>query len=104
MMDVSTIRVDPDPNPSTFRLAIRHTMIWGYLIGAEASSHLLFGGSWVIDVMVLTSTIMWIVGKAFKESGSTVAMSPAEIRRWVTAGMPRDIKHWRELQKISGAA
>jgi hypothetical protein len=99
MTDVTDIKIDPIGNPTSLRIFINHAIFWGYLVFAETASHLLIGGSWVIDIMILVSLSLFVAGVISKSVGAMVTMSPDEIRRWVDSGMPRDIKSWRETQK-----
>lgn len=104
MAEVKTINVDSSPREGTIRVAWRHAVIWTYLVGAEGVSHLWFGGSWVIDMMILTGLIAMIFGQVSKFAGTRVSMTPAEIRLWVAAGMPLDVKTWKESRKLHEVA
>ena len=103
MSDVKTIDIYTKPS-STWRIMLRHIVIWCYLVGAEAVSHIWFGGSWVIDSMVLIGLVALVSGGIMREAGMRVEMTTAEIRLWVAAGMPLDIKQWRVDRKRHEAA
>lgn len=103
MADVKTISISTK-QPGSLSVILRHAFIWSFLVGAEAASHLLFGGSWVIDVMILTALILLIAHQASNQSGMSVAMTPAEVRLWVAAGMPNDIKSWRLNRNLAESA
>lgn len=84
---------------------VRRTLPWIYLVGSEGISHWWFGGSWVIDLLVLVGLIV-ILHNMFQESaGAKVNMTVAEIQRWAAHGCPLDIAMWRKSEKTSiGAA
>jgi len=103
MADVKTIGVSTKQT-GVVTMFFRHVVIWGFLVGAEAGSHLWFGGSWVIDMMILTALVLFVINMATKKSGMAVEMTPAEIRLWVAAGMPNDIKEWRTNRKLASVA
>ncbi len=103
MADVKSINISTKQT-GVVVMALRHTVIWTFLVGAEAGSHLWFGGSWVIDMMIITALVLFVINMATKASGMAVEMTPAEIRLWVAAGMPDDIKDWRASRKLTQAA
>ena len=103
MAEVKSISIDTKP-PGTFRIAARHAIIWSYLIGTEAASHLWFGGSWVVDLMIVTMLVLFVIQFAMKSGGYTVSMTKSEIRLWVHAGMPDDVKAWRANRKLTEVA
>lgn len=100
MADVTQIKI-VTKMPGNIALFVRQALIWGYLVGAEAASHLLFGGSWIIDLMVLASLILIVTKHATQTAGMAPSMTKAEIRLWVAAGMPNDIAAWRAGSKVS---
>jgi hypothetical protein len=101
MPEVRTIRVitNFDKPTGSVRLFFNQLMFWGFLVGAEGGSRMWFGGSWVIDVMVVTLVIMAAIAMSTKTLQIEAKMTTAEIRRWVAAGMPLDIKEWRRAEK-----
>jgi len=106
MGDVETIRVDADTSGRTgaIKAAIKQAIFWSYLVCAEAVSHLWFGGSWIIDLIILIFLFIFALSRIEKFSGSTVCMTRDELRMWVAAGMPSDVKEWRARQKLVDAA
>lgn len=103
MADIKTITIYTKP-PGSFRIAIRQTIIWGFLIGAEFLSHRLVGGSWVIDLMVLAGAVGLIINMVGRSWGWSAEMTPGEIRLWVAAGMPQDVKRWKDESKMRKVA
>jgi hypothetical protein len=83
------------------RLALHNAIVWGYLVGAEGVSHVWFGGSWVVDAMIIVALISILITTTAKKTGASVRLTPAEIRLWVAAGMPGDIKAWQR-RSLSG--
>lgn len=104
MAETKSINVSTMKPAGNIKLIFRHCMLWGFLVGAEAAAHLLFGGSWVIDIIVLTVVALFVVSQVSKSAGFSVEMTKAELRLWVAAGMPDDIKQWRADQKLAKAA
>lgn len=104
MADANSINISTREDGSNLKLIGRHAIIWTFLVGAEAASHLLFGGSWVIDMMVIVALIAWCAAQVSKQTGLSVQMTRPELREWVAAGMPSDIKQWRVDRKLSRIA
>jgi hypothetical protein len=101
-MKADTIKIDLSPAPGIFRVALRHAILWSYLVGAEFASHYLFGGSWVIDLMILVIMCAFVTVGIRKEVGLSVKMTKPEIKLWVASGMPGDIKEWHDARAESG--
>lgn len=104
MADVKIIKVDTQQGWGTIRVAWHHTVIWTYLVGAEGISHIWFGGSWVIDMMIIAGLFTIGAGQIAKSSGTTVSLTLPEIRLWVAAGMPLDVKAWKDARKLHEVA
>lgn len=81
---------------SWFAKIFGHIMFWATLIAAAGTSRLLFGGSWVIDVLILVITLVVVVMLAREMSGYSVDLTNEQIAAWVAAGQPDDIKAWRD--------
>jgi len=99
MAEVKTITVWTDSQikrPGTIVGAAKQVVFWGCLVGAEAASHLLFGGSWVVDVIVLAAAMLVVADRIGRLSGFKFDMSQNEIKRWAADGAPLDVKAWRE--------
>lgn len=94
MVDARSITLSTE-SYGAFRFALRQTVIWTYLIAAEWGSHYLFGGSWVIDLMVIVMMVMAGILVGIRKTGWSVETTPTELKRWVNAGMPPDFASWR---------
>lgn len=96
MSEVRTIQVVTTKPTSTPMMIVRQFVLWAYLIGAEAVSHIWFGGSWVVDIMVIVLMFVYGYGKYSTGQGFSVEMTSADIKKWVADGMPPDIKEWKK--------
>lgn len=103
MANAVSISIETKP-PGTIKLAIRQIITWTCLVAAEGISHVWFGGSWVIDIMVIGIFFLTLYAVVARQSGMSVKMTPDEVRRWVMAGMPGDVKQWRETPQAKIAA
>jgi hypothetical protein len=101
MAEVRTIRVITNEEKPTGMVTqfIRQAMFWSFLVGAEGGSRMWFGGSWVVDVMIVALVITWMITMIVRSTQVEVRMTPSEIRRWVGAGMPLQVKEWRASEK-----
>jgi hypothetical protein len=99
MSEVRMIRLIQHEPTSSVRLFFNQLMFWGFLVGTEGFSRMWFGGSWVVDVMLIVVVIVWGITMSVRATGVEVNMTTAEIRRWVAAGTPRDVKEWRRAEK-----
>jgi hypothetical protein len=101
MAEVRTIRMIANSGKSIgpVRSLWNNVVFWTFLVGAEGISRMWFGGSWVIDVMIVTVVAVWATTTSVRSAQVEVNMTPAEIRRWVAAGMPLEIKEWRASEK-----
>lgn len=103
MAEVRTINVYTN-GPKLLTITARQTVIWVYLICAEAVSHLWFGGSWVIDLIVLVGLVMVATNSVMRQTGYSAEMTSAELRLWVAAGTPLDVKEWQAQRKLHEVA
>jgi hypothetical protein len=101
MAEVKTITVWTDmiKRPGIVSIGARQIVFWSCLVGAEAASHLLFGGSFVIDIIIIAIVAMVSVSQIQKMSGYRFDMTQDEIKRWAADGAPLDILAWRERSK-----
>lgn len=99
-----TLLISVDEKPIGIpRFFFRHTIVWSYLVGAEGISHLWFGGSWVVDLMIVFGMCA-IFARWVSRDNLSVKMTRAEVRLWVAAGMPKDIKEWRANRALKEVA
>lgn len=80
---------------------VRHVLVWGFLIGAAGLSRVWFGGAWIIDLTILFLLIGWLIGVAKRELGKHVEITYEELRQWVLAGQPRDIREWLDVWRAT---
>lgn len=78
-MKVEEITVIAKPLGRIHRLVII-TIGLSFLVGTEATAHLLFGGSWVVDLVILVALVTMLMGQAKIYQGGMVGMTKAEIR------------------------
>lgn len=100
MAEVKKITVVTAPLAPAWRMFVRHAMLWTFLVGAEGASHTWFGGSWVVDFLVMAMLVMWVSSRVAADCGSAVEMTTSELRDWVQAGMPPDVRSWRASMKL----
>ncbi len=93
MVEKITVIAKPVP---WWRHQLATAIGWGQLVGVIGLSHWWFGGSWIIDIMALVIMVTTIVNIMKNAGGAVVTMTHAEIRQWVTAGMPDDVNEWRK--------
>lgn len=74
-------------------------LFWGSLLGAEWFTRWAFGGSFLVDCIVLIGIIAGLSMLGIAKSGLSVAMDRRELKRWVDDGMPRDVQAWRASKK-----
>jgi len=74
-------------------------IVWGFCLFTEAVSHLMFSSSWVVDDLVLSVVGTWIVLAVMYGANKTIIMDHEEIRQWVDAGMPDDVRAWRQQRR-----
>jgi hypothetical protein len=75
---------------------LNYSATWGYLVVAEAVSHAWFGGSWIIDLMIVIG--MFGLVRTLYHPEENIVMSHSDVRAWVKAGMPDDIMEWRRSE------
>lgn len=80
-------------------LFTKQFIIWSYLVLAEGVAHWWFGGSWIIDLMVLISLVGILSLKVLGMTGRGVVMTKDEIRAWVQSGMPDNVVEWRASER-----
>ena len=85
------IHINAEPPTSPIWSATRTVFSFVVLIGAEGASHWLFGGSWVIDLIILVAIGTYIADRVTKANGWSADMAPEEIRDWVADGMPAKV-------------
>lgn len=98
MTQVKYIQVSTHHRTS-FGLVIRHAIFWSFLVATEAAAHMLFGGSWAIDVIVIAAVIGLLIALHQDRSGRSASMTKQEIAAWVAIGMPDDIQLWRQSRQ-----
>lgn len=81
---------------TTIKVLINNIIFWSFILISVGGSKLLFGGSWVIDILVLLSAISWFCFTGLKIKGYSVSITKEENAKWVEAGMPDDVKAWKE--------
>lgn len=97
MADARVLRVLTGP-AETVRPTIRHIVFWVIIVVAVGLSRVWFGGALVVDFAALMLACLWLFGKITESDGFAVRMTRTEIRDWVAAGMPADVKAWREAR------
>lgn len=101
MAEVKTITVWTEnqmkaKRPGIIIGTIKQVVFWSCLVGAEAASHLIFGGSWVVDIIVLSAVLLLVADKVSKLGGFKFDMTQDEIKRWAADGAPFDVQAWRK--------
>lgn len=100
---MSNITIDLTKPVSTFTFVFRQAVVWSFMVASEAAAHLWFGGSWVIDIMILVVLGLLITNYARRGIESLCPMTKPELRLWVAAGMPDDVKAWRDARRAEAA-
>lgn len=83
-------------HPVTRMLAL--AIVIAAFVGAIGVSRVWFGGAVVIDLLILMLIGFLCVSIARNVSGEAVTMTPGELRLWVAADMPDNIRDWREAR------
>lgn len=71
------------------------TTFWIILIGAIGISRTWLGGSFIVEAIAAVFSVAVLVAMAKHNIGIEVTMTPAELRQWLDAGSPADVKEWR---------
>jgi len=74
---------------TTGELVFRALLVCLILIGGSGISHLYWGGSWIIDIM-LVITMLAVTSGVSQHSEREARMTPDQLRNWVLDGMPDD--------------
>ena len=77
---------------------IRHIVFWVIIVVAVGLSRVWFGGAFIVDFAAFMLACLWLFGKITESDGFAVRMTRTEMRDWVSAGMPEDVKSWQEAR------
>lgn len=81
------------------RLAARQVVVWSPMVIVEGASHAWFGGSWVIDVIVLVMFFMMLATNKILKAGLGVDVTKQQLRDWIADGMPDDLAGWKRAEE-----
>lgn len=90
------ILITVGPLPSMSRRVVWFLLFWGMLVGAIGVSKAWFAGSWVVDLIALFFALMAVVAFGMRSGGTSVWLTRPQLRLWVDAGMPDDVKAWEK--------
>jgi len=91
---IHVYRKQPNPLGGVLRVAF----FWSALVGAIGLSRVWFGGAWIIDLTALLLLVTGMIAIGMRLAGSTVTLSRDENAAWVDAGMPSDVKAWKDAR------
>ncbi|SEG64355.1 hypothetical protein [Bosea lathyri] len=94
MPDTKTISTQM-PGSKTARW-LRFVAFWIVIVAAFGFSKQWFGGSWVIDLIVLLLVALTTTSGVRSVLGYTADLTREQITAWVAAGQPADVKAWKE--------
>lgn len=98
MSNVREIKINTLSSGVKIPVIAQQVVFWSITLGALLVSERLFGGHWVTDVIALMFSFFWLLAMGNRLTGSTVFLTKPEIKAWVDAGMPDDVKAWKASQ------
>lgn len=83
-------------SPPAWRGYLRIVILFSLLTAAAAVPRILFGGAWIIDLIILVFLLVILYMWGRTQEGKDVRMSVEELQLWAQDGCPLDIKEWRK--------